>query len=118
MAKIPEELFKRKQRTVADLKPGERAEIPLCMIAVDHDRNAYVFPNAELGTQPDENFEYGEIWRDSHGKYHVDLRETRRIWEPRDLKLYIKANDGLKPIETIKWSPSADPGSGTASNGG
>jgi hypothetical protein len=109
MAKIPEELIKRKQRTVNDLQPGERAKLALCMITVDYDRNAFVFANAELGPPLDDELEYGDIWLDDQGKYHVDLKDTRRVWQPRDITLFRRNEEyGVKPIESIVWSPNSD----------
>ena len=92
MAKVPEELFKRKPRCVKDLQPGERAQVALCSIVVDFDRNAFIFPAAELAPPFDKQLEYGDIWIDDQGQYHVDLKNARKGWKPQDLTLWKKAS--------------------------
>ena len=47
-AKLPEELIRKRPRTVADLEPGSEAFVPLYSIVVDLDRSVYLFRNAEL----------------------------------------------------------------------
>jgi hypothetical protein len=109
MAKLPETLFAPEKRKLKDLRPGERALFPLYTLKVDEQRNLFASLQAELAPPLEKSVEYGEIWIDDAGRYHIDLKNTKRIWKPQDLTLFMMGSvPHLVPIETITWSAGPD----------
>jgi hypothetical protein len=101
MAKLPEHLIEKKARTLADLQAGERASYPLYGIRIDAEHCVFAMLNADLDQQ-DPKMEYGEIWRDSEGAYHVDLKGTQRKWKAEDLRIFVMTErPSVVPITTI-----------------
>jgi hypothetical protein len=110
MAKLPEALVEKSKRKLKDLRAGERALFPLHALKIDEQRNAFLFVNTDLAPPTEANIEYGEIWVDDAGKYHIDLKATKRIWKPQDLTLFtMGSGQHLVPVETIAWSASPGP---------
>ncbi len=106
MAKLPDHLIEKQPRTLADLRPGERAPFPLHAFKIDADYNLFATLSAKLDTQ-DLKLEYGEIRRDEDGTYHADLKGTQRKWKPEDLRLHsMTEKPRIVPIATIVGAES------------
>ena len=105
MAKLPPELVRPKRRKLADLLPGERSLFPLYAIKIDEEHNAYAVLGTELPPPIDTDLEYGEIWRDESGEYHLLIKTTRRRWRTEDLRLYFATKGLIVPMKTLAWSP-------------
>jgi hypothetical protein len=105
MDKFPEHLIAAKPRMLKDLEPGERCAFPLYAIRVNAERNAFAFSNAELPPPLEDKLEYGEIWLDEKGQYHLSIpNNTKQRWKVDDLRVYeMNSNKWLVPIETISW---------------
>ena len=101
MARLPEHLIEKQPRTLAHLKPGERARFPLFGFKIDADHNLFAILSAELEGE-DPKVECGEIWRNGEGTYHADLKGTHRKWKPEDLRIYdMTKSPRIVPIATI-----------------
>jgi hypothetical protein len=105
MAKLPETLIEPRKRKLEDLHPCERALFPLYGLMIDEEYNAFASLRTELPPLVEDNREYGEIWRDEHGKYHVDLKDTKHKWKPKDLTIFtMDSTPRMVSIETITWA--------------
>src|ERR1700732_2470494 len=96
-AKLPEELIRKRPRTVADLEPGSEAFVPLYSIVVDLDRSVYLFRNAELESTDEKSV---RVRRDDKGAYHPRLEGVNKQFDLKDLELY-KPRGLVVPIESI-----------------
>ena len=105
MAKMPVALVEQPQRTLADLARGEHSLFPLHGVRVDLAGDVFVTLNSDLPPPRDKLLEYGEIWLDEHGKYHLHLKSTKRKWTPEDLSFYfLTKKPSLVAVESVTWT--------------
>ncbi len=102
MVKLPDHLIQKPKRTLADLQPGQRVSYPMYGVRVDLDHSVYAILLTELEPSNQEQ-EEAEIWRDTEGAYHLDLRQTKRRFKPEDLTLFrMSTNPAIVPIASIE----------------
>lgn len=92
-AKLPVSLISAPKRLM-DLPFGSESLISVGSVAVDSDLSVYLWSRAELElvvTERDQVL----VRRDDQGLYHLDLRGTKRKFEPIDLGIWHTASTPL-----------------------